>query len=204
MYSEPKQDRSKTTEDAFLSALDKLLVQTSFKNLTIEDIAQEAGISKGAFLRRFGSKRQALYVLYGRYCDKTTVVMNRVVNELPLTEKLTDALLDMSKSLERLIAQDYSCNRAMREDFQEHLEVHPLTRRIFLECVEMMSQTQKRFFGEANETGAYSAAQLLITITFEYVFNAMPGLPREYQQRHQLMAQILSITLTADDFKKRN
>ena len=199
MYSEPKQDRSKATEEAFLSALDMLLVQTSFKNLSIEDIAREAGISKGAFLRRFGSKRQALYVLYDRYCEKTVVVMDRIVSELPLKEQATESLFDMSKSLERLIKEDYSCNRAMREDFQENLEVHPSTRRIFLYCVEMMHRTQKRFLGVTNETGAYSAAQILITNTFEYVFNAMPGLPRDYEQRHKLMAEILLVALQAGD-----
>ena len=201
MYSEPKQDRSRATEEAFLSALDTLLVQTSFKNLSIEDIAREAGISKGAFLRRFGSKRQALYVLYDRYCEKTVVVMDRIVSELPLKEQATESLFDMSKSLERLIKEDYSCNRAMREDFQENLEVHPSTRRIFLYCVEMMHRTQKRFFGVTNETGAYSAAQILITNTFEYVFNAMPGLPRDYEQRHKLMAEILLVAIQASDIE---
>jgi AcrR family transcriptional regulator len=199
MYSEPKQDRSKATEEAFLFALDTLLVQTSFKNLSIDEIAREAGISKGAFLRRFGSKRQALYVLYDRYCEKTVVVMDRIVSELPRKEQATESLFDMSKSLERLIKEDYSCNRAMREDFQENLEVHPSTRRIFLYCVEMMRQTQKRFFGGATDTGAYAAAQILITNTFEYVFNAMPGLPREFEQRHKLMADILFVALQRRD-----
>ena len=201
MYAEPKQSRSKATEDAFLTALDKLLVQTSFKNLSIEDIANEAGISKGAFLRRFGSKRQALYVLYERYCEKTTLVMDRIVSELPRKEQAIDSLLDMSQSLERLIKEDYSSNRAMREDFQENLEVHPSTRRIFLECVEMMRKTQQRFFGDATDTGAYAAAQILITNTFEYVFNAMPGLPRAYEQRHKLMAEIVFIALQACDIR---
>lgn len=79
-----------------MSALDTLLVQTSFKNLSTEDIAREAGISMGAFLRRFGSKRQALYVLYQRYCEKTTVGMDRIVSELPLNEKAINPFLDMS------------------------------------------------------------------------------------------------------------
>ena len=182
-----------------MSALDTLLVQTSFKNLSIDEIAREAGISKGAFLRRFGSKRQALYVLYERYCEKTTVVMDRIVSELPRKEQVMDSLLDMSQSLERLIKEGYSSNRAMREDFQENLEIHPSTRRIFLECVEMMRKTQQRFFGGATDTGAFAAAQILITNTFEYVFNAMPGLPREYEQRHKLMADILIVALQRRD-----
>jgi len=199
MYSEPKQNRSKATEEAFLSALDTLLVQTSFKNLSIDEIAREAGISKSAFLRRFGSKRQALYVLYERYCEKTTVVMDRIVSELPRKEQVTESLLDMPQSLELLIKEHYSSNRAMREDFQENLEVHPSTRRIFLECVEMMCKTQQRFFGGMSDAGAFAAAQILVTNTFEYVFNAMPGLPRDYEQRHKLIAEVLLVALQASD-----
>jgi AcrR family transcriptional regulator len=202
MYAEPKQSRSKATEDAFLTALDKLLVQTSFKNLSIEDIANEAGISKGAFLRRFGSKRQALYVLFERYCVQATALMNRIVKDLPQTEELTDSLLDMSQSLEMLITDHYASNRAMREDFQENLDVHPSTRRIFLQCVEMMRQTQKRFLGNTCEIGAYAAAQLLVSVTFDYAFNAMPGLPREYESRHRLVVNILTVALETDNFKR--
>lgn len=197
MYQPASQSRSKVKEQAFLQALDRVLVRKSFRCVSVDEIAQEAGLTKGAFLKRFGTKRQALYVLFEQYCDKTTAEMNRIVGDLPNALDLHDVLLDMSQTLERLISADYSANRAMHEDFQEYLDEHPLTRRIFLECVEMMRHTQQRFIkaGTCTDTGAFSAAQLLITINFNYVLNAMPGLPRSSAERHRMIAQMLHLVI---------
>ena len=63
---QPRQERSQQTQEKLLDALERLLQQRYFEHITIQDIAEEAGVAVGTIYRRFRSKEALLPVLYGR------------------------------------------------------------------------------------------------------------------------------------------
>ena len=192
-YVLPVQARAKTTEQKFLDALDELLSEKSFALLTVDEIAAQAQLTRSAFLKRFGSKKQALLVLYGRYCDKVLVSIQQLANQASDCSDLTDVCCKVSMRAESLQLADFSTNRAMHELFMEKLTAVPQTKEIFRETVKLMQQIQKRHLpeGAATDAGAYAAAQLIFTINYNHVLKAMPGLPQDHATRHRLIATLV-------------
>ena len=67
LVHKPKQDRSKNTQEKLLTALESLLEERFFEQITIRDIAQRAELSPATIYRRFQNKEALLPVLYERY-----------------------------------------------------------------------------------------------------------------------------------------
>ncbi len=67
LIHKPKQDRSKDTQEKLLSALESLLEERFFEQITIRDIAQRAELSSATIYRRFQNKEALLPILYERY-----------------------------------------------------------------------------------------------------------------------------------------
>ncbi|MBR9888165.1 MAG: TetR/AcrR family transcriptional regulator [Oceanospirillales bacterium] len=198
-YTKPIQKRARETEAKFLDALDSILNEQSFSDTTIEQIAERANLTKSAFLRRFGTKDQALFVLFGFYADAASALIQQVLKRLHDPEdmiSLIDVLFFASSEFDLLLQKHFSANRAMYEYFKKDLRSHPFTLKIFGECIEMMKAIQQRYFeASGTEMGANAAAQLLVTIDFNYSMRAMPALPDLPAQRHLLIAEIVALTL---------
>jgi len=192
-YSEPSQVRAIETEKRFLSAFKQLLQEKAFGTTTIDEIAQRAGLHRGAFLKRFGSKKSALFVLYEAYVRKASAVIGSITARLPYIATAYEVCNQMSRELERIQKEDFSANRAMHEMFLEKLQTDPSTKRIFMETVALMRATQERFLADQpfTDVGAFAATQLLVTINYNFVLKAMPALPRDDDVRHQLIADCL-------------
>lgn len=189
-YRKPIQARAIETEQRFLKALDELLKTKCFAKVTIDDLSAHTGLNRAAFLKRFRSKKNALFALFAQYCIVATNVMDDFSERISQYQSDTQLFYEMSERLEAIQRDAYSANRAMYEDFLENLETHPLTREIFLHLVRLNFQIQDHFYGSRYEVGAYAAAQLLVSINYNYVFNAMPGLPRDHKTRHSLIAKV--------------
>ena len=196
-YSKPVQRRAIDTERRFLDAMRLVLKTTSFKNTSVALIAEKAGLTKTAFLKRFKSKENALFALFGEYCDEASKTIREILTDLHSFESVDEVLLSMSTRLEEIQLAHFSVNRAMHEIYMENLQTHPLTVQIFKETVAMMVDVQQKFFADhsCSKMGAYSAAQLLVTINYNYVLKAMPALPSEGNLRHKLITDILSSAL---------
>ena len=69
MRPPPSQDRSRLTAERFLEAAFRLLESKTFDELSVADLAKEAGRSVGAFYQRFGSKDDFLAVLLTSYFE---------------------------------------------------------------------------------------------------------------------------------------
>jgi AcrR family transcriptional regulator len=193
LYRKPQQSRAISSEQRFLDALHELLQHKSLGQLTIDEIADRAYLTRSAFLKRFGSKKQALLILYERYCEKVFASMRQLERDLPQYASVEDACYQVSCEAERLQVADFPANRAMHELFQEDLVVDPRTKAIFLAGVGLMRQIQKRWLQDlpTSEAGAFAAAQLLLTIDFNYVLRAMPALPADAELRHRLIGNIV-------------
>lgn len=193
----PTQTRSKLTERKFLRAFDELLRLHGFAGTTIDDVAALSGLTRSSFLKRFGSKQGALEALFEKYCDDASATMRDVVAELDNATGIHPVLVSTSQRYEALLQIHKASNRAMHEHFLQDLTVHDLTKRIFRECVQMMAQIQRKFLREGtySSTGAWAAAQLLVTLNYNHVLDAMPAFPQDYSQRHHLLADLLEATL---------
>ena len=63
----PKQSRSQDTQERVLRALEELLSERFFEQITIRDLAARTGVSSGTIYRRFKDKEALLPVLYERF-----------------------------------------------------------------------------------------------------------------------------------------
>ncbi|OYU12386.1 MAG: hypothetical protein CFE38_07905 [Comamonadaceae bacterium PBBC1] len=196
-YKKPLQPRAIMTEQRFLDALHDLLQKKSLGQVTVEEIAEKAQLTRGAFLKRFGTKKQALLILYERYCDKVNAGMAQIALHLHQHDNAAQVCYSMSKQAEALQVLDFPANRAMHEVFQEQLTIDRRTKEIFMGCVELMRKIQVLFLSHtgASDTGAFAAAQLLFTLDYNFVLKAMPGFPRDPEVRHQLIGRLVAHTL---------
>ena len=65
----PQQDRSLRTQQALIDAFVKLLKKQSFDEITVAQIAAEAGLTTGAIYRRFKDKRALLAGAFERFYE---------------------------------------------------------------------------------------------------------------------------------------
>jgi len=196
-YTKPKQERSRRTEQKFLEAFTTLILKNGFAGTTPDDIAISSGQTRAAFIKRFGSKEEALLLLYSRYCDEVLQTLECFRASLNQAENIEDILRRISQQFEALLTNYFPANRAMHKFFQVDLNVHPLTKSIFLNSVDLMEKIQSHYLdgAEAKPQGPWSAAQLLVTINFNFVMKSMPALPPEASRRHNLVVKILRTAL---------
>jgi len=198
MYKKPQQSRSQATEERFLTSFTFLLQDRSFHKVSIDDIARHAGLERGAFLKRFGSKKQALLLLWQRYCDVCSTAIDTFISNLPHNSvSLEETCTQISQTLEQLQLQHFSANRAINEHVMEDLEIAEPTKLVFLHSVNLMRCVQKKFLESTanSEAGAFAAAQISLTINYNYVIRAMPALPRDAQLRHRLIGSFIASAL---------
>ena len=117
-YTKPKQERSRRTEQKFLEAFTTLIFKNGFAGTTLDDIASSSGQTRAAFIKRFGSKDQALFLLYSRYCDEVLQTLERFQASLDQAENIEDILRRMSQQFEALLTKHFAANRAMHEFFR--------------------------------------------------------------------------------------
>lgn len=199
MYTPPQQQRAIESERRFLESMNALLKSTSYSKLSIEMIAAHSHLHKGAFLNRFGSKKQALFLLFKQYCDDCNCRIDQMNRSVPHANlSLSELCMNISATFEELLVKHFSSNRAMYECFAEELEVHELTKSIFKRTVAMMISIQKhyKFIRTDSHENAFAATQLLVTINFNSVMKAMPGLPIDSIKRHRLIGKMISEALT--------
>ena len=193
-YKKPLQKRSIESEAKFLIAMDNLLREKSFEDLTVEEISCLAGLTKSAFLQRFGTKEQALFVLFSKYADEASGIMEEVTRGLDSKVSIEKTLSAISSRFDQLLHKHFSANRAMNEYIKRRMESHDLTKKIFGECIQMMSVIQRLWFAETYSIeGAKAAAQLLVSLNFHYTMRAMPAFPADAALRHQLFAELIVV-----------
>ena len=67
----PAQARSRKTEQELITALERLLSSKAIGELTVAEIAAEAGLTTGAIYRRFKDKQDLLRAAFDRFLEKT-------------------------------------------------------------------------------------------------------------------------------------
>ena len=67
---EPKQARSKQTQQKLLDALHSCLEEKFFEHISIQELAQKANVSVGSYYRRFKNKESLLPMLYENFSQE--------------------------------------------------------------------------------------------------------------------------------------
>ena len=193
-----KQTRAIETERKFLEALEACLRTKSFQQTTIDHISEAAGLHRAAFLKRFGTKKNALFLLYETYCSKTLAALERIRAELDHCTDAEAVFTDMSSTLHSLLLDHLASNRAMHEHFMENLETDAQTKRIFKATVELVHDVQRQLLGRNPSAiaDAFAATQLLTTINYNYALKAMPALYADDNKRHRLIARAMLVALS--------
>ena len=108
----PRQARSQATEARILAAAEQLLGERGHEQLTIEDIAEHAHISIGAFYKRFRGKSSLLPLLLRRVQDAQT---ERIRSFIALPEAQQASL---RQRIEMLLQKFSQAQREQRELFR--------------------------------------------------------------------------------------
>lgn len=205
-YRPPIQGRAIETEQRFIESAKKLFAKQGTAATTIDDIANDAGLHRGAFLKRFGSKDGAKHLIFDEYCKDALCAIARYRSDLESRswKDIDAALYHISIRLEKVQRDHFAANRAMYEDYACGLRIHEKTKEIFRELVELIKYTDQFFYAnsERSKDCYYACAQLLVTLNFEYVLSAMPGLPRDEVARHSMIALAASIALSREASRK--
>jgi AcrR family transcriptional regulator len=93
----PRQRRSRVTLDLFLRAVEELLEDRTFDEITVADITAHADRSAGSFYARFGDKDAALHSLHAEYLEDDLPFLEEFLapetwTGVPLAEILREAV----------------------------------------------------------------------------------------------------------------
>lgn len=91
---QPRQDRSRATVEAVLTATSQVLVARGYAGLTTTEVARVAGVSVGSLYQYFPNKEAAVLAVLERYLDDLVASMAREVAAAgpSLEEQVTAAL----------------------------------------------------------------------------------------------------------------
>jgi len=192
-YQAPKQTRAQETEKRILEAFGALLLNHSYHDTTVNMIAESASISHGAFMSRFGSKRAALGRLFELFCEDVYQVLSRIAAGAESSGlNLNEFAVSVSRQYEQVVTEHWGSNRAMHELFLKEGTIDEQTKGIFRETVQVFHpifcQLAQR---EMPLEGTFSAVQFMVTLNYNYVLGAMPGLPPNQSDRHQLIGKTM-------------
>ena len=88
-----KQQRGQRTYDALVEAGFKLMEKYELDNISVHDLAREAGYSTGAFYGRFTSKEQFFEVMVSHHLEKRSTALDPLFERLPM-HKLVPELIN--------------------------------------------------------------------------------------------------------------
>lgn len=90
-----KQDRSRKTYDALISAGFRLLEKQSYESITVDYLARQAGYSVGAFYSRFRSKDEYFDSMLQHHIDVRLNATKRILQDSSPETAVDDLLTDL-------------------------------------------------------------------------------------------------------------
>ncbi|WP_126174409.1 TetR/AcrR family transcriptional regulator [Altericroceibacterium xinjiangense] len=112
----PQQERSRLTAERFVTAALNLLKSHTFAELSVAEIAAEAGRSVGAFYQRFGSKDEFLEVLLRAFFERAQAWAAELGKEASASEMLA---VNLDGSFELLLANRNLWHAALQRSAAE-------------------------------------------------------------------------------------
>lgn len=161
---EPKQARSKQTQQKLLDALHSCLEEKFFEHISIQELAQKANVSVGSYYRRFKNKESLLPMLYENFsCELIAWIDDLEAQHFDSLEKTLENLIQETKQF--LVSKE-SVFRTLHLNsrlYPEFISVSDLaTRR---KEYQRMSDILLRHKGEMRVHNPASAVNLIVHTT---------------------------------------
>jgi AcrR family transcriptional regulator len=180
-----KQQRSLQTFERLLAAAEALLLELPFDEVSVNDICVRAGLSVGAFYRRFESREGLLQVLHENYTERAVHLQAAALSPerwegVPLEEMFVQVIEEITKvtqqnsGLLRATAHlaDSDPDFAAREG-KIHAEFHACMTRLILLRVDSVGHPRPRTAAEfcAWQLGAALFYRLQVAPIFKTLSN---------------------------------
>ncbi|MFP6638651.1 MAG: TetR/AcrR family transcriptional regulator [Myxococcota bacterium] len=112
----PRQARTQKSLERFLDAAEGLLLDKSFEDVHVADVAQRAGSSVPAFYRRFRDKNALLHALHERKCEEALATADAALNpERWEGANIREILASSFRCLVEILKQHESLERAVHQ-----------------------------------------------------------------------------------------
>ncbi len=116
------QGRSRKTRDKLLNALENLLVDNDFADISVNQIASEAGVSPASVYRRFDKKQGFIPVLFELYLERLNQWVKSPEAQLDIEGcSLREALKRLARTTWRQMEQQTHILRAIHLHGRNHL-----------------------------------------------------------------------------------
>ena len=101
--SAPASKRRRQTRDSVLDAALKLFSERGYLGVRVEDIAQEAGVSRATFYKHFAEREQVLAELFGRLLGPDVPEPHEPIGDGAIYEKI---MAVVEKAVRRMLEQE--------------------------------------------------------------------------------------------------
>lgn len=105
------------TKKRLYEIAEKLFAQHEFANVSVEDITDEAGITKGAFYVHFASKDELIALLIADYAARADMDYKVFLETLPSDMPTSDVLLTLIEKIADVLMNKIGCNN-MKKVYQ--------------------------------------------------------------------------------------
>lgn len=105
------------TKKRLYEIAEKLFAQHEFANVSVEDITDEAGITKGAFYVHFASKDELIALLIADYAARADMDYKAFLETLPSNMTTSDVLLTLIEKIVDVLMNKIGCNN-MKKVYQ--------------------------------------------------------------------------------------
>ncbi|MEM1486015.1 TetR/AcrR family transcriptional regulator [Oscillospiraceae bacterium PP1C4] len=105
------------TKQKLYEIAEKLFTERDFADVSIEDITEAAGITKGAFYVHFESKDALIATLIADYAARADTNYKAFLESLPPETSASVALLALSKKIADVLANEIGCDN-MKKVYQ--------------------------------------------------------------------------------------
>jgi len=98
------------TKRKLVEIADRLFRERSYSDVSVEDITNEAGITKGAFYVHFPSKDALIALLIAEHAARTDTDYKAFLEKIPLDMPASATLLALTEKIADVLADDISCD----------------------------------------------------------------------------------------------
>lgn len=197
-YHPPQQARAIETERLLLARFLEELERSGFAATNLSVVAKKAGVTRPGLLRRFGSKRGLLLVLYDRYCDDCVSQLERFKAGFQDYASLASLIQHLYFATERMHQDNYSLNLAMSQIYFDELSPENGTKRVFKAFLSLFQTLEENGWYNKNIDGTYAGIQIIISTSLNYTLGAMGGFPRDQNLRAKLVSRLVIEALRND------
>ena len=197
-----KQRRSQETFLRLLEAAEAVTSERSFDDVSVAEICERAGLSVGAFYRRFESKDGLLQVLHEHYTDRMLRLQAAALDParwvgVPMVEMVERVIDDVFQTTRRNIGLlRASARRAQfdpefgKRESRVQEEFLALVTRLLLQRVDEIGHPQPRIAAE------FSAYQLSSVLRYHLVTSPMLGTVAGVLPNEQVAAELQRAVLS--------